>query len=172
MIDPHDCKKAVSHTEVKIDCRHKERPQRPFTVWSFDVSKQIISMLVAQICGEHSEIANWTVSFGQPHLSGTLKGKDSIKVLRTCNQYSEFLKPESDCDTSDQPSTSAFGWLISTFYRLLFIVWSWHALLCFDCLQVCWLPPSWQQLEAGKFRNVPGESFCLMFSLSVYCLPE
>jgi len=31
--------------------RHKERPQRPFDIWGFDVSKQVLSMLVAHICG-------------------------------------------------------------------------------------------------------------------------
>lgn len=31
--------------------RHKEVPRRPLDVWGFDLAKQVLSMLVAHICG-------------------------------------------------------------------------------------------------------------------------
>ena len=40
--------------------RHRERPQRPFEVWGYDVSKQVLSMLVAHTCG--ILISCWNVS--------------------------------------------------------------------------------------------------------------
>ena len=31
--------------------RHREKPKRPIQIWSMDVSKQVLSMLVAHVCG-------------------------------------------------------------------------------------------------------------------------
>ncbi len=48
-------------------CRHKERPQRPLDIWGFDVSKQVLSMLVAHICG--LAIAAFVAEAGQRAVS-------------------------------------------------------------------------------------------------------
>ena len=41
----------LPHSLITHLSRHREKPKRPIQIWSMDVSKQVLSMLVAHICG-------------------------------------------------------------------------------------------------------------------------